>query len=188
MYTGNIILLGSPGSGKGTLSDLLREKYGYHTITTGDILRKEKISGSEIGNKIKDIIGKGNLVPDELISQIVEGEIKVISKRFILDGFPRTIPQGEFLESITKIGLVIYIEASDDVIKSRILERGKLSGREDDQKAEIIDHRISQFKKETLPLIDFYKKKGRIVYVDGDLSISQVFNQVNNILKIWHEL
>jgi len=185
MYKGNIVLLGQPGSGKGTLAKQLKEKYGYSLITTGDILRAEKNSDSEIGKQIKNLIGKGNLVPDELINQIIEKEIPKTKEPFILDGFPRTVPQGEFLDKITDVGLVIYLEVTDDTIQDRILERGKTSGREDDQSVDIIQRRIKQFKGETFPLIDFYKAKKVLTYVDGEGSIDEVFEMVENILRIW---
>ena len=185
MYKGNIILISPPGGGKGTLSKQLKEKYGYTLITTGDILRAEKNSDSEIGKQIKNLIGKGNLVPDDLINQIIEREIPKTKEPFILDGFPRTLPQGEFLDRITDVELVIYLEVSDKTIQKRILERGKTSGREDDQSVDIIQRRIKQFKEETFPLIDFYKAKKVLTYVDGEQSISEVFDMVENILRIW---
>lgn len=183
MYNGNIILIGAPGSGKGTLSKNL-EKFGYTIITAGDLLRNEKKSGSEIGKKINNLIGKGNLVPDELISELVSNEINKTKERYILDGFPRTIKQGEFLEKF-KPGLVIYLDVCDDTIRKRILERGRTSGRDDDQSVDIINRRINQFKEETFPLVDFYKKKKILAYVDGENEIDEVYDQVKNILMIW---
>ncbi len=185
MYNGNIVLLGPPGSGKGTLGKQLVQKYGYTLISTGDILREEKKSGSEIGKKINDILGKGNLVPDEIVNQIVENKLKNFDGQFILDGFPRTVIQGEFLDTIAHIGLVIYLEVSDNTIRERILERGKKSGREDDQSIDIIDRRILQYKTETKPLIDFYGDKKILATIDGEKSIKEVFNRVENILKLW---
>jgi adenylate kinase len=185
MYNGNIILLGAPGSGKGTLGKQLAEKYGYTLISTGDILREEKKSGSEIGKKINDILGKGNLVPDEIVNEIVRNKLKNYEGQFILDGFPRTVPQGEFLDAIAEIGLVIYLEVSDDTIRQRILERGKTSGREDDQNVDIINRRILQYKLETKPLIDFYGDKKILATIDGEESINEVFHRVENIIKLW---
>jgi adenylate kinase len=185
MYKGNIVLLGAPGSGKGTLAKQLKDKWGYSLITTGDILRTEKNSDSEIGKQIKNLIGKGNLVPDDLINQIIQKEIPKTKEPFIIDGFPRTVTQGEFLDKITDVELVIYLEVSDETIQKRILERGKTSGREDDQSVDIIQRRIKQFKEETFPLIDFYKDKKVLTYVDGEQSISEVFDMVENILRIW---
>ena len=131
------------------------------------------------------MIGKGNLVPDELINKIIEREIHKTKEPFILDGFPRTVPQGEFLDKITDVNLVIYLEVFDETIQERILERGKTSGREDDQSVEIIQRRIRQFKEETFPLIDFYKSKKVLTYVDSEESIEKVFEMVENILRIW---
>lgn len=185
MYNGNIILLGAPGSGKGTLGKQLAEKYGYTLISTGDILREEKKSGSEIGKKINDILGKGNLVPDEIVNQIVQNKLKNFEDQFILDGFPRTVPQGEFLDTIADVGLVIYLEVSDNTIRERILERGKTSGREDDQNVDIINLRILQYKLETKPLIDFYGNKKILATIDGEKSINEVFHRVENIIKLW---
>ena len=189
MYNGNIVLLGAPGSGKGTLAKQLAEKYGYTLITTGDILREEKKSGSEIGKKINDILGKGNLVPDEIVNQIIKNKLEnyVPNSRIIFDGFPRTVVQGEFLDTIADIGLVIYLEVSDNTIRERILERGKTSGREDDQSIDIINRRILQYKTETKPLIDFYGDKKILATIDGEESISEVFHRVENIIKLWSD-
>ena len=187
MYNGNIVLLGPPGSGKGTLAKQLVQKYGYTLVSTGDILREEKKSGSEIGKEISDILGKGNLVPDEVVNQVIKNKIKDFEPmgRVIFDGFPRTVVQGEFLDTIADIGLVIYLEVSDDTIRERILERGKTSGREDDQSIDIIDRRIYQYKTETKPLIDFYGDKKILATIDGEESIKEVFSRVENIIKLW---
>lgn len=187
MYNGNIVLLSAPGGGKGTLSKQLLQKYGYTLITTGDILREEKRSGSEIGKKINDILGKGNLVPDEIVNQIIKNKLEnyLPNSRIIFDGFPRTVVQGEFLDTIADIGLVIYLEVSDDTIRERILERGKTSGREDDQSIDIINRRILQYKTETKPLIYFYGSKKILATIDGEESINEVFNRVENIIKLW---
>ena len=186
MYNGNIILLGAPGSGKGTLGKQLAEKYGYTLISTGDILREEKKSGSDIGKKINDILGKGNLVPDEIVNQIVENKLKNFEGQFILDGFPRTVPQAQFLDTISDIGLVIFLDVSDNTIRERILERGKTSGREDDQNVDIINRRIIQYKTETQPLVEFYKFKKILSQIAGENSIQEVFNLVQNIIKLWN--
>jgi len=187
MYNGNIVLLSAPGGGKGTLSKQLLQKYGYTLVSTGDILREEKKSGSEIGKKINDILGKGNLVPDEIVNQIIKNKLEnyLPNSRIIFDGFPRTVVQGEFLDTIAHIGLVIYLEVSDNTIRERILERGKTSGREDDQSIDIINRRILQYKTETKPLIDFYGDKKILATIDGEESINEVFHRVENIIKSW---
>jgi adenylate kinase len=185
MYNGNVILLGKPGSGKGTLATQLKEKYKYTVITAGDLLRVEKKSGSEIGQKINNLIGKGNLVPDELISELVDRELNRVRHAYVLDGFPRTINQGEFLEKKDAPGLVIYLDVTDDTIRKRILERGKTSGRDDDQELSIINKRIRQFKSDTEPLVDFYKKRKTLAIIDGESEIEEVFNQAENLLRLW---
>jgi len=185
MYNGNIIMLGKPACGKGTLAKSLIDKYNYSIISTGDILRDEKKSGSEIGKQINNLIGKGNLVPDELIFEIVEKKIKSIDGPVIIDGTPRTIPQGEFLDKITDVGLVLFIDVSDETTKERIKQRGKSSGREDDQSPEVTEKRLKQYKNETEPLVDFYKKKGILVSIDGEKSKEEVLNQVESVLKLW---
>jgi adenylate kinase len=185
MYKGNIVLLGPPGSGKGTLAKSLMDKYNYSLISTGDILREEKKSGSTIGNKIKDILGKGNLVPDELIFEIIEDKLKSIDGPVIIDGTPRTIPQGEFLDKITDVGLVLFIDVSDETTKERIKLRGKTSGREDDQSPEVTEKRLNQYKNETEPLVQFYKKKGVLVTIDGEKSKGDVLKQVESVINLW---
>jgi adenylate kinase len=135
--------------------------------------------------KSDNLIGKGNLVPDELINEIVQKEIKNIEQPFILNGFQELFHKLKFLDEIAKIGLVIYIEVSDETITQRILERGKTSNREDDQSVRIIERRLKQFKEETFPLIHFYKEKKILTYVDGERTIQEVFEQVQNILKLW---
>lgn len=182
---GNIIILGAPGSGKGTLGKKLVNKYGYELISTGDILRQEKESNSEIGLKIKNLIGKGNLVPDDLINDIVKKKLKTVKGKFILDGYPRTVEQSIFLDKIAEISLVIYLEVSDETITKRILERGKTSKREDDQSVDIINRRIKQFKNETFPIIDIYENKKMLAYIDGEENIENVFKQAEYILNIW---
>ena len=183
MYSGNIILLSPPGGGKGTLSNQICDIYDYNLMSTGEILRHEKLSGSDIGNKIKDILGKGNLVPDNIVNDIISKRLN--SSKSILDGFPRTLEQAKFLDKISKIGLVIFLDASDSVVIKRIINRGKTSGREDDQDVNIINKRLAQYKLETQPLIDFYKNKGVLVTIDANRSSDLVFEDVKNILRLW---
>jgi len=186
MYNGNVILLGKPGCGKGTLAKSLVSKYGYSLISTGDILREEKKSGSEIGKKINDILGKGNLVPDEIIFEIIREKIKSVNPPVIIDGTPRTVAQGEFLDKVTDVGLVLYIDVSDETAKERIKSRGKSSGREDDKDPKIAEKRLKQYREETEPLVDFYKSGNRLVVIDGETTADEVFKQVENVLRLWN--
>ena len=116
------------------------------------------------------------------MNEIVKNKIKTIQEPYLLDGYPRTIFQAEFLEKFAAIGLVIYLEVSDETIINRILERGKTSNRADDQSIEIINKRILHFKEETFPLIDFYKNKGILSIIDGEKEIKEVFETLNFIL------
>lgn len=184
MYSGNIILIGGPGAGKGTLGKYFTSN-GWNVISTGDIFRAEKESGSELGNKIKDLIGKGNLVSDEITNQVIKQTLDKTAEPFVLDGYPRTVPQAKFLDTIAKIGLVFYLEASDETLIKRLTERGKTSGRADDQSQEIMTRRIEQFKKETMPLIDYYKNKNIVSFIDSEQSKEDVIKQAENIISLW---
>jgi len=181
----NIILLGAPGSGKGTIAKQLVANYpNYSLITTGEILREERNSGSKLGNIVKETIGKGFLVSDDVINEIVENKLKNITEPYLLDGYPRTIQQGEFLDKISGNSeyVVIYIEVCDETIIKRILERGKTSMRADDQSLEIIQRRISSFKSETQPLFDFYTNKSMLVSINGENDMDTVFADFKKIV------
>ena len=118
-------------------------------------------------------------------AKLIKNKVEGLTGQLILDGFPRTVVQGEFLDTIADIGLVIYLEVSDNTIRERIIERGKTSGREDDQSIDIINRRILQYKLETKPLVDFYGSKKILATIDGEESINEVFNRVENIIKLW---
>jgi len=185
MYKGNIIFLGAPGSGKGTLAKQCANEYDYLVISTGDILRETKNADTELGKLLRETIGKGNLVSDEIVNAIVKEKLQSIDKPFILDGYPRTIPQAEYLDTITEIGLVIYLSVSDETIEKRILERGKTSGREDDLSSEIIHKRIENFKQETEPLKEYYSNKNVLAHIHGELLIDEVFENFKEVKHYW---
>jgi adenylate kinase len=180
----NIILLGAPGSGKGTIAKQFVDNYpNYSLITTGEILREEKNSGSRLGNIIKETIGKGFLVSDDVMNEIVENKLKTIVEPYLLDGYPRTIKQGEFLEKITGNSyVVIYIDVCDETITNRILERGKTSMRADDQSLEIIHRRLASFKSDTQPLFDFYNNKNMLLSINGENNMDSVFSDFRKII------
>lgn len=185
MYKGNIILLGAPGSGKGTLAEAITENYNYLHISTGDILRQEKNSDTELGKFLRTTLGSGNLVPDKIVNEIVETKLKTVDKPFLLDGFPRTIKQAEFLETLTEIGLVIFLSVSDNTIVKRILERGKTSNRPDDSSGEIILNRLRQYYSETMPLVDFYSKQNKLMKLNGEMTKEEVFKEFQIILNMF---
>jgi len=173
----NIIIIGSPGSGKGTLAAQIVQKYNYEHISTGDILREEKKKDTELGLLLRETLGTGNLVSDEIVNQLVETKLKTIDKPFVLDGYPRTLQQANFLDSIAQIGLVIFLNVPDEVVIQRIIERGKTSGRQDDLSEEIIQHRLKQYYSETLPLRLYYAKQAKLSPIFGYLSKEEVFKE-----------
>lgn len=162
----NIVIFGAPGSGKGTQSELIIKKHGLHHISTGEVLREEIAKGTELGKIADSYISKGRLVPDELIIEILDDMLtdEMLRKGIILDGFPRTIPQAEALAEIlskrgTGVTAVIGLEVDEEELIERLLKRGKVSGRSDDNK-DTIKERIQVYHKNTEPLIDYYKNVG----------------------------
>ncbi|MBC8491676.1 MAG: adenylate kinase [Candidatus Marinimicrobia bacterium] len=192
----NLILLGPPGAGKGTQAKMMIEEYGIPQISTGDILRSEVKVGSDLGNKAKGFMDAGDLVPDDLILEMVKKRVAQddCKKGFILDGFPRTIPQAEGLATILKqidkeLDAVISIEVEDEELVKRLTARwmsksGKIynmifdpppkelieSGevfQRDDDKEETVRNRLKVYKEKTEPLIDYYKSKNLLLSIPG---------------------
>jgi len=181
----NLVIFGPPGSGKGTQSEYIIKKYGLKHLSTGDLLRAEKNSGSELGNRIKELIDRGELVSDELVEEMVKNNVMRNREAagFIFDGFPRTTAQAAWLDNmLASIGesvtLMLTLDVADDELRTRILERGKMSGRADDQNVDIINNRISVYHKQTQPVIDFYAEQGKYVSVNGVGSLDDVFSRI----------
>lgn len=178
----NIALFGPPGAGKGTQSKLLLEKYNLAYIATGDILRKEISEGTELGLQAKDIIEKGGLVSDEIIVQIIEKKIKgnPDADGFLFDGFPRTVVQAYILEGLllklnTSLSCMLSLEVPREQLVSRLLERGKTSGRSDDN-LEIIENRLNEYENKTAPVANFYKEKKIFHAINGVGKIQDIFD------------
>jgi len=185
----NIVLFGAPGAGKGTQADLLVKKYALIHLSTGDMLRSEIATGTERGKQAKRLIDKGSLVPDQMVMEMIEEKMEQnkSAKGFIFDGFPRTIPQAEILDRmLTEKGLQIHLMAEldnpEEELVRRLLNRGKISGRADDQNAGIIRSRIAVYHKKTEPLIGYYKAQGKHAAVDGTIGIENVFNSLCAII------
>ena len=184
----NIALFGPPGAGKGTQSMLLLEKYNLTYISTGDILRAEIKAKSELGIEAKKLIDKGELVPDELIIQIIEKRIidNADSNGFLFDGFPRTMVQAYILEALllkinATLNCMLCLDVPEDELMRRLLERGKISGRSDDNE-EVIKSRLIEYNTKTFPVIDFYKVRDQYIPIDGTGSVDEVFELLSDAI------
>jgi adenylate kinase len=202
MKTLNIVLLGPPGVGKGTYAGILSKKYNIPHISTGQMFRDAIKEGSELGRKVEGFISKGDLVPDEITIEVVKVRLKEkdCNKGFLLDGFPRTIPQAEALEKIRKIDKVLNFVASDETITERLSWRrtckkcgaiyhlknippkvegicdkcgGELYQRSDETPA-AIKVRMKEYNRKTKPLIDFYKKKKLLANIDANYPYEKI--------------
>lgn len=185
----NIALFGPPGAGKGTQSEYLLKRYNLFYISTGDLLRKEIAIGSEIGNEAKDIIAQGGLVSDEIIVQIIEKSIKENPgyNGFLFDGFPRTYIQAYILDGLmlklnTSLNCLISIELPAEESVKRLINRGITSGRTDDNEL-VIRTRLNEYYEKTIPVIEFYKKKGILCSIDGSKEISEVQEEIAKIVQ-----
>jgi len=184
----NIALFGPPGAGKGTQSAFLIEKYNFFYISTGDILRKELKKESKLGLEAKSIIASGGLVPDEIIVQILENTIKENpnANGFLFDGFPRTYVQAYILEGLmiklhTTLNCLISIELPEEESIKRLLKRGLISGRSDDNEV-VIKNRLKEYKEKTLPVLNFYKEKGNYHALNGANTIQVVNSGIEQII------
>lgn len=185
----NIALFGPPGAGKGTQSEFLINKYNLFYISTGDLLRKELKEETKLGLEAKSIIASGGLVSDEIIVQIIEKTIteNPDSNGFLFDGFPRTYIQAYILEGLmiklnTSLNCLISLEVDEEVSVQRLLNRGKTSGRADDNEV-VIRNRLKEYNDKTLPVLQFYKDKGIYFEVKGDDSIEDVNRNIQGIIK-----
>ena len=179
----NTIILSKPGAGKGTIAKKFIKENKYTLITTGDIFREERNSGSELGKLINETIGSGKLVSDNITNRVVENKLNNAKGPYLFDGYPRTKAQAEFLEEKLKIDLVVYLEVTDDVVIERIVKRGETSGRDDDKDINVINKRLIEFKKETQPLFDFYSERGVLYTINAENTIDEVFNEFTNLVN-----
>ncbi len=178
----NIILFGPPGSGKGTQSEKLIEKYGLKHLSTGDLLRSEIAAKTPLGLEAKNFMDKGQLVPDEvvigMISTALDANPHVAG--FLFDGFPRTEAQSEALDKLlklkkTEIGVVLALIVTEEELIKRLLNRGLTSGRSDDNNEEVIRARIVEYHKKTSAVADYYDQFNKVVYVKGEGTVDEIF-------------
>ena len=178
----NLVLFGPPGSGKGTQSLKLQEKYQLMHISTGDLFRMHMRENTDLGKEAKSYIEKGDLVPDAVTIGMMNDKIEHSpeARGFIFDGFPRTAAQAEALDRFlnekgTPVSKMIALNVDDDELVKRLLNRGKDSGRADDQDESIIRNRIEVYNEKTLPVASFYEKQGKYVAVQGVGTIDEIF-------------
>lgn len=185
----NIVIFGAPGSGKGTQSELMIKKYGFEHISTGDVLRSEIKNGTELGKTAKAYIDKGQLIPDELMIDILASVYDSFGKEHkgvIFDGFPRTIPQAEALKKMLaerghSIAAMIELYAPEDILMARLLNRGKEQGRSDDNE-ETINKRLAVYHNQTAPLIDWYKAENLHHYVKSYGELQDIFADICKVI------
>ena len=179
----NIIIMGGPGSGKGTICKKLIEEFNYKLICAGDLLREEKSSGSELGKQIGKLIDAGNLVPDNIITDIIYNEFKKPTKLgnfFLIDGYPRSIKQSISLSQMINVQIVLWLEVSDETTIKRNLNRGLTSGRPDDANEDIIKKRLDNYKEMSVPIKKYYYDC--IVEIDGEGTPDEVHQRIIDTL------
>ena len=169
----NIILFGPPGAGKGTQSAKLIQKYSLTHISTGDLFRKHLKEGTPLGKMAQEYMNKGNLVPDQVVIDMVDDKITNSGKisGIIFDGFPRTIPQAQALDKLlarknAPIKILVELIVPEDELRMRLADRAVKEGRPDDAKPAVIENRIAVYKAETAAVADYYKKRKQILFCD----------------------
>jgi adenylate kinase len=182
----NLVLFGPPGSGKGTQSEKLVEKYGLVHLSTGDLLRKERKLKTPLGIEAQQFIDKGQLVPDEVVIGMISTALdeNAGAKGFLFDGFPRTVAQAEALDKLLElkgsdISLVLFLEVNEEELIRRLVNRAKTSERSDDADEAVLRKRQEVYKNETLPVAAYYSKERKVVTVDGLGDIDDVFSRLS---------
>ena len=185
----NLVLFGKPGAGKGTQAAFLKDKYNLVHISTGDLLRAEKEKGTELGKIAESYSKRGMLAPDEITIKILEKEVESHpeAEGFLFDGFPRTLAQAEVLDAFLESkGMRIHgtlgLEADEEALIPRIIERGKVSGRADDQDEEKIRKRFSEYNEKTAPLITFYQTQGKYHTINGIGTIEEITTRLSETI------
>ena len=181
----NLVLFGPPGAGKGTQSEKIIEKYKLTHLSTGDLFRKHLGEGTNLGKQAQAFMDNGKLVPDELVIEMVRQKLTENNEGngYIFDGFPRTVAQATALDNLLEslddsITLTIALEVDEEELKKRLLERGKTSGRADDQNEEKINTRIKVYMDETLPVADYFDNQKKFYPVKGMGTIDDIFNRI----------
>jgi len=185
----NLVLFGKPGAGKGTQANFLKEKYNLKHISTGDVFRYNMKNGTTLGKEAQAFIDRGDLVPDALTIKMLQDEVEKNPEAsgFIFDGFPRTAAQAKALDDFLaskamKVNATIALEASDEVLTQRLLERGKNSGRVDDQNEDKIRHRFEEYNQKTAPLRAYYEAQDKFFSVNGIGAIEEITTRLGAVI------
>lgn len=185
----NLVLFGPPGAGKGTQSEKLIQKYNLVHLSTGDLLRSEIAAGSKLGLDAKQFIDNGKLVPDEVVIGMIENKINSnkFAAGFIFDGFPRTVTQAASLDKMCSdngisISAMLSLKVNEEELTKRIVERGKTSGRSDDQDPKLVSARVVEYNSKTAPVADYYAHKGKAHAVDGMNAVEVVFHDLCKVI------
>ena len=188
-YMLNIVIFGAPGSGKGTQSAMIVEKFGVNHISTGDVLRNEIKNGTELGKVAKGYIDQGQLLPDALIIDILASVLDGLkdSKGVIFDGFPRTIPQAEALQRMLaergqQVSAMLDLDVPEKELIDRLVKRGQDAGRADDN-LETIKKRLVVYNEQTSPLKDYYKSEGLYNHINGVGALDDIFNEIAAVIS-----
>lgn len=186
----NLILFGPPGSGKGTQSERLVEKYGLVHLSTGNLLREEISQKTPLGLEAQSFMDKGQLVPDEVVIGMVDSyfDKHKEAKGFLFDGFPRTVAQAVALDKLlelkkTEIASVLALEVGEDELVKRLLNRGKTSGRSDDTNEEVIRKRFFVYSNETTPVAEHYKKARKFHPIKGEGTVDDIFSAISDAIN-----
>jgi adenylate kinase len=186
----NLILFGPPGSGKGTQSEKIVNKFGLKHLSTGDLLRREIADKTPLGMEAKNFMDKGQLVPDEVVIGMIDSSLEKNpgAKGFLFDGFPRTTAQAGALDKLlalkkTSITKVLALEVSEEELVKRLLKRGETSGRSDDTNEEVIRKRFAVYQKETSAVADHYKALGKFESIKGEGSVDEIFESLSNAIE-----
>jgi adenylate kinase len=186
----NLVLFGPPGAGKGTQAEFLIKAFGLDHLSTGDLLRSEIADGTKLGLEAKSFMEKGELVPDAVVIGMIKSKLNSnkATKGFIFDGFPRTVDQAKALDTLlnengTPISGMLSLEVEKQELINRLLSRGKVSGRPDDQDQSIIENRINVYNEKTLPLIQYYKPQGKHFGINGMGSVEDIADRLKAVIE-----
>ncbi len=186
----NIVLFGPPGAGKGTQAEFLIKSFGLNHLSTGDLLRNEIAGGTKLGLEAKGFMDRGELVPDAVVIGMIKSKLESNqgANGFIFDGFPRTVEQAKALDKLleengTPVAGMLSLEVEKQELICRLLSRGEMSGRADDQDESVIENRITVYNKKTLPLIEYYKPQGKHYGINGMGTIEEIAGRLKDVVE-----